>query len=355
MPSEATESFFSQWVPSDVTKIMSSIQASVKKTALDARSDLLLGRSGLASVVDHRFPDPLKFGPMFAISVALFGQTLIDRVVSRADGVPNLPLGVSVVILANAVIFFKPGGVSSAAVSLCPHRVVERRELGRLITSAFVHTDFQHFIINMRSVLDYGAQMEEFMPPVSFLTDVMSLTVVSQSLFVGMAWAEYRLFGITSSYYDTKLVGFSAVGFALQVISGYMHETGLVDDHDAISIAPQYLCWITLIASHVFFPNTSFRGHFCGILSGLMRVFLPGPFLWVRRRVVKLFGAISGRRMVDNERDEVILRRRKGLKNLLWHTVWGLVSISVLAGLKVSANARRGSSITGKCSAFPNR
>ncbi|GMH42530.1 hypothetical protein BSKO_10449 [Bryopsis sp. KO-2023] len=329
--------------------MMSSIQASLKKTALDARSDLLMGRGGLTNIVDHRFPDPLKFGPMFAISVALFGQTVMDRVISRPDGRPSLPLGVSVVILTNALVFFKPGGVSSAAVSLSPHRVIERHEFGRLIRSSLVHVDFQHFILNMRSVLEFGAQLEEFVPPVSLLADVASLTVVSQSMYVGFAWAEYKFFGVTSAYYDTRIVGFSAVGFALQVIAGYLHDGELADDQDSLYIPPQYLCWLSLIASQVFFPGTSFQGHFCGILSGLLRVFVPRPFLWVRRRFVKLFRGLTGRRVVDNERDEVVIRRRRGAKNLLWHTVWGLVSFGILTALKVQGAGRGSTTLTGKC------
>lgn len=307
----------------------------------------------MASVVDHRFPDPLKFGPMFAISVALFGQTVMDRVISRPDGHPSLPPGVSVVILANALVFFKPGGVSSAAVSLSPHRVVERREFGRLIRSSLVHIDFQHFILNMRCVLEFGAQLEEYVPAVSLLADVASLTVVSQSMYVGFAWAEYKFFGVTSAYYDTRIVGFSAVGFALQVIAGYLGDNVLVDDHDTVYIPPQYICWLSLIASKVFFPNASFQGHFCGILAGLLRVFVPGPFLWVRRRVARLFRALTGRQVVDNERDEVIIRRRKSARNLLWHTAWALVSLGVLVGLKTQGGGpSSGGIVGGKCRAL---
>lgn len=41
------------------------------------------------------------------------------------------------------------------------------------------------------------------------------------------------------------------------------------------SVPLQYHCWINLIYNQIMMPHVSFTGHLCGILAGLVHVFLP--------------------------------------------------------------------------------
>lgn len=56
---------------------------------------------------------------------------------------------------------------------------------------------------------------------------------------------------------------------------GY-HVTHRVSLLNLVSTVPvQYHCWINLIYNQIMMPRVSFTGHFCGILAGLVHVFLP--------------------------------------------------------------------------------
>lgn len=61
--------------------------------------------------------------------------------------------------------------------------------------------------------------------------------------------------------------------FVPQVLADYKRvAAGLVGTR---TVPLQYRCWVDLLRNQVMIPQASFTGHVCGILAGLVHVFLP--------------------------------------------------------------------------------
>ncbi|CAD7695233.1 unnamed protein product [Ostreobium quekettii] len=296
--------------------------------------------------LNRRLPQPTRLtSPLLGLSLALFAQSVGEAARRRPDGRPALPSGTAAIIAANAAVFLAPGGIPSGAVCLAPSRVVERREFGRLVTSALVHLDLAHLTSNMRSVLDGGSRVEALVGPRALLLDVVSLTLLSQGIHVASAWAEHRWLGRSATYRSTCSVGFSSTCFALNILAGYLEdEEG--PDPGAGLISPKFLCWANLILSQVLFPAASMRGHLCGIVAGLARVYAPWPFLLVRRVVACIVERLWGCRRRGEDLDEKVLRGRRCVADL-----WGHVGLGALAMvyLTCTSGKHRAPSVGGGC------
>ena len=60
---------------------------------------------------------------------------------------------------------------------------------------------------------------------------------------------------------------------ARQVLSGYARPQQLMVF--GCSMPSKYACWASLTITALLVPKSSLRGHLCGVVSGLVLVFVP--------------------------------------------------------------------------------
>lgn len=282
------------------------------------------GKQMKPSGMRARLPDSIELEWRSLLCAALFAQSVHDNVVSNPEGPWHAPKVASGIIIVSALVFLKPGGWSKAGVALTPHRVIEDWQIWRILFGAVVHQDILHLVIDMRSLLDNTTHMEGLMTPQELLVDVASLTVVSHAGFVGLAWLQHKCFGMSNTYLTEGPVGFTSVAFSLQIFSSYLRMQ--VSDRSEL-VPPQYLSWLNLAFIQLFYRG-GFQFQLCGILAGLLRVFVPKPFLWVRRKVCGLFRH-NNRRREAYQIDEDLLRHRRHKGDLLKHALWAAIAIAV--------------------------
>jgi membrane associated rhomboid family serine protease len=169
-----------------------------------------------------RVPLPAEWDSRHAVALLELARTLSDT--ARAAGVDGhadawlaLPPVTAALCFAQLLVFFRPGGVRLADVSLSPYCVVERRELSRLVTAALVHVDAPHLIANLSAALPDCVALEVAYGSTPLAADLLLLTLGAHGLYVAAAWAQARLFVRRSQYYSLVVVGFSGAAFALKV------------------------------------------------------------------------------------------------------------------------------------------
>lgn len=118
------------------------------------------------------------------------------------------------------------------------------------------HNDFTHLILNSLSL--YGlSSMEDVIGKSKFIQAVLFIWIVSRLLL-------YLLHKIAPSA-NTYAVGFSGVVFGLIIVYLFTlnenNQTELM--YLVLSVAPQ-----------LFIPGISYVGHLCGIIAGLIYVYV---------------------------------------------------------------------------------
>lgn len=126
---------------------------------------------------------------------------------------------------------------------------------------------------NMLSLLWKGVQLESGMGTIAFAKMVAVLLGLSHGLVVVVAKGLDMFADYPDALYSHCAVGFSAVLFALKVVlnsnsPSYTNVYGVL-------VPARYAAWAELILVQMFVPGTSFIGHLCGILAGLL--YLHGP------------------------------------------------------------------------------
>lgn len=283
-----------------------------------------IGEQTKLSGVEGRLPSAIELDWKGLFCAALFAQSLHDNLVSNPAGPRHAPKVATGLIILTTLVFLKPGGWSKADVALTPYKVVQNFQIWRVFTGAVVHQDFLHLILDMRTLLENTAHLEGLMTPKELLVDVASLTVVSHAGFVGLTWFQHKCFRMSDTYLAVGPVGFTSVALSLQVFSSYLR----LEDNDSLEfMPPQYLSWLNLAFLQLFCRG-GFQFQLCGILAGLLRVFVPKPFLWVRRKICGLFKHNSRQHEVYQS-DEVRLQQRRCKGDLLKHTIWATAVITL--------------------------
>lgn len=183
----------------------------------------------------------------------------------------------AVLIVANILFFLRPGRLDRllptiSQVCLNPHLVLKDLDARRLFLSAFYHVDETHLVYNMLSLLWKGVQLEVNMGSLEFAKMVAVLLALSHGLVVvvakGLASLDYP-----DALYSHCAIGFSAVLFALKVVLNWNSPT--YTDVYGVLVPARHAAWAELILVQMFVPGTSFIGHLCGILAGLLYVHSP--------------------------------------------------------------------------------
>ncbi|KAL3685897.1 hypothetical protein R1sor_003919 [Riccia sorocarpa] len=214
---------------------------------------------------------------------------------------PRKPPVTASLILANTVVHLRPGGLDLVLptvheVCLNPYRVLRDWDAKRLLLSAFFHVDDAHLVYNMISLLWKGVQLEGSMGSAKFAGMVAVLLGLSHGLVVATAktldvFADYPV-----PMYSECAVGFSAVLFALKMVLNWNSPD--YTNVYGILVPSRYAAWAELVFIQMFVPGTSFLGHLCGVVAGLLYIHgssllsRPGnPLSWIKsllRRPVSL-------------------------------------------------------------------
>lgn len=237
------------------------------------------------------------------------------------DAYGTIPPGTLAIVAANVAVFSLPDGVAFGDVCLNPYAVIHLNQLERLVTSAFVHVDAFHLLSNMQGVLQDGSFLESLDGTPRFLARVATLLGLSQCALVGLSWAERRLYhtggarradawlddavdrvskyayggnspgyhvplvGTSSSssgrkllpFYNSGVVGFSGVNFALKVAAAHRRPANSVVLVGGIAPVPaRYSAWFELALGTLIVPSAgTFAAHFAGTIAGLIAVYAP--------------------------------------------------------------------------------
>jgi rhomboid domain-containing protein 1 len=239
-------------------------------------------------------------------SRSYFGIILLLAELSRSSHLPPITLAV---IILNVLIYFNvfplfgfSGDLQSVCVST--HAVLDQGDYMRILIAPLFHGDDMHLYYNMASFLYKGQQLEILFGSPYFALLLTILTVSSSLMLVLLGQLASSIFD-NPEYLFTCAVGFSAVIFALKVIT-----THYTPDYNSssflggfIPISSKYIVWVELIIIQLITPNVSFLGkvnkylffkqnsvfylgHLAGILIGLL--YVNGPLRYVCNNIYNL-------------------------------------------------------------------
>lgn len=146
---------------------------------------------------------------------------------------------------------------------------LQGKDLRRLFLSAFYHVDDVHLVFNMTSLMWKGVQLEGRYGSKQFAMMVGVLLGLSHGLVVVSAKLLSKVANVHGPMYECA-VGFSAVLFALKVVLNYNSPN--YTNVYGIVVPSRYAAWLEVILAQLLVPGSSFLGHLCGILAGLIYV-----------------------------------------------------------------------------------
>lgn len=157
--------------------------------------------------------------------------------------------------------------------------MIETGDVHRLFISALLHgkNDF-HLYHNLASLLWKGYYLEFQLGSISFSWLLVQLLILVNGLIVALSWVGHH-FQLYPGPYDSCLVGFSYVLFAIKVIMN-AKATGHSQVY-FIRVPTKYACWLELVFIHLFVRRTSLFGHLCGILAGYLFLYQQQIMAWL--------------------------------------------------------------------------
>lgn len=200
---------------------------------------------------------------------------LAFHALAQYAGRDRKPPVTAALIAANVLVFLRPGRLDDVLptigdVCLNPYLVFKDWDVKRLFLSAFYHADETHLVYNMLSLLWKGVQLEGSMGSAKFAEMVAVLLGLSHSLVVVLAKGLSVFWDYPDALHNHCAIGFSAVLFALKVVLNWNSPT--FTNVYGVPVPSRYAAWAELILIQLFVPGTSFLGHLCGILAGLLYV-----------------------------------------------------------------------------------
>ncbi|XP_014254934.1 rhomboid-related protein 4-like [Cimex lectularius] len=173
-------------------------------------------------------------------------------------------------------------------ICISADKVWKQRDFKPLLWANFVHGDDMHLYYNMVSFLVKGRTLESRYGSANFAFLLGFLTVMTSGLYVGLSIMGAELMG-DKRILSSCAVGFSGVIFALKLITTIENPKGYTRVGD-FNVPTRYAAWAELIAIYVLVPNSSFLGHFAGILAGLLYMKTP-----LQNIIDGLISSITGR------------------------------------------------------------
>ncbi|XP_023707420.1 rhomboid-related protein 4 [Cryptotermes secundus] len=158
-------------------------------------------------------------------------------------------------------------------ICISAETILKHRDYKRLFFSTFEHGDDMHLYYNMISFMVKGRSLERRYGSTNFGFLLLMISVLTSVIYVGLGYTLTEV--LHNSYYMRSCaIGFSGVIFALKVLTSYETPPGR-EFIGFLWVPTRYAAWFELILIHLLVPNTSFIGHFAGILAGLIYISTP--------------------------------------------------------------------------------
>eukprot|EP01134_Creolimax_fragrantissima_P000651 CFRG0651T1 len=143
----------------------------------------------------------------------------------------------------------------------------------RILSHAFFHGDDIHLYYNMISLIHKGQQLEPRVGMHMYALMVASMTILEAGFYIMVVDGLRMIFGYGAPLVGSDCcVGFSGVLFGMKVI---LQQTDTNSDRVStffglFSIPSRHAHWFELLLVSIIMPQSSFLGHLCGILAGLV-------------------------------------------------------------------------------------
>ena len=142
-----------------------------------------------------------------------------------------------------------------------------------MFTSEFTHGNPAHILMNMSGLLVFGAEVEKtYGTSFYFVIHIMLMlvSIIMSMLFYGtMAYLvpiSYR--GGPQNFYQCG-VGYSNILFGIAMIFSFVGDPS-TNFFGLCRIDKKYIPWFYMLMIYFTIPDSSFMGHFCGLLAGLL-------------------------------------------------------------------------------------
>ena len=201
------------------------------------------------------------------------------------------------VLALNVAVYMRPDvGVLWPSVEVCisATKVWLQRQWRPLLLSPFVHGHDYHLFYNMASFMWKAVTLERHFGSPYFLYMTAVFSLLSGLVYVAINILLTEFLDIWS-YMNSCAVGFSAVIFALKVVTTHLQPEGVVMVMGIIPVPSRLACWAELVIISVIVPNASFVGHLSGILVGL--AFVSGPLKYLMDAPLSLINFNGGKAM----------------------------------------------------------
>ncbi|KAL5005392.1 hypothetical protein ScPMuIL_018848 [Solemya velum] len=194
-------------------------------------------------------------------------------------GLDKIPPVTLATIAAQVAIFLEVGDLerwfpSASAVCISPFLVWQRKQWMRLIFATFYHAHDLHLYYNMISFMWKGIMLEKKFKSIYFGYLLAVFCAMTSLMYIGVNMV-LSLILDDPSYETSCAVGFSAVIFALKVLTTHYTPPGTQYVLGFIPVPSRMVFWAELVIIQLLVPNASFTGHLAGILVGLL--YVKGP------------------------------------------------------------------------------
>lgn len=185
-------------------------------------------------------------------------------------GLDKIPPATLIGIIIQALLYtgmiqvpWNPEEVCISAV-----KIIKYRNWRSFIMSNFEHGSDMHLYYNMVSFILKGSYLEPMYRTGNFVILLAVLSIGCSSVYVALGYIMTQMTG-DYGYYTMCAIGFSAVLFALKVIT-VCEEHDKIRDVGGFRVPSKIAVWVELLLIHLLVPNSSFMGHLGGILVGCM-------------------------------------------------------------------------------------
>ena len=187
-----------------------------------------------------------------------FGVVLLISELMRNDRLPPVTLGLIILQILIFMGHILPN-TSLEYVCISAYGIIHSKQWIRLVLSQFFHADDWHLYYNMSSFAVKGRSLEQRHGSVYFLALIALFSVSCSCVLVALELLASRALDETK-YLHTCAVGFSAVIFALKVLTTHDLPAGTNYIFGTIPVPSKYIYWVELVIISFVTPNASFAG-----------------------------------------------------------------------------------------------
>ncbi|XP_076651458.1 rhomboid-related protein 4 [Halictus rubicundus] len=211
-------------------------------------------------------------------------------------GIDKIPPATLVTILGQVLLYVGVIKVPWNAEEVCISalKVFKHKNWKSFVMSSFEHGSDMHLYYNMVSLILKGSYLEPMYGTMNFILLLSTLTVGCSAMYASLGYALMQLTG-DYAYYTQCAIGFSAVLFALKVIV-VCEEQDRTHNIGGYRVPSKTAVWVELVLIHLLVPQSSFIGHFGGILVGSLYC-----YTFVGERIDNIIHNLTGTPIIHEE------------------------------------------------------